>query len=351
MRTKAEILVYLQTRNSLLNGSLCWEGELSERPMIFDVKDAGAPVMASPKIASLVSPAFVSDLLSSMKRSEEEKGVPCLLIASYFSPAVMDALNAASERILAADLCGNGLIKTERCFICISHFANQFPSRPAEAQAFKGASAQVGMALLEARSWKNQKSIMESLVARGGALSQSQLSKTLRAYETAEIVHRRKGEGITVLQPAHLLERLRQNWQPATPYGVTYRRFRADSGWDELRSAAVENQIRWCYSPAAALRRYASCGESGPREIWTAHPDFFRQFTEPSLSPALADLCVAQVFDPLAYFQLQQDADGESWSGPVPTWIVASRGDARQKEIAQQIYRRLVQFEYKQLTD
>ncbi len=349
MKPEKLIVLYLRSVRCLLNGRLWWDGELAEVPMQFYLGHSGLSFRALPVIKSSLTAGVYRHMMDILQNTEKETETPAMLIVPSLSAAMIEKLDSENERILAVDVRGNGIIKLGTIYVCVSCHAgrNTEPSRAV--RAFKGLSSQVAMVLLESRQWPKHEDILQRIQERGGQLSQPQLSKTIHAYQEMDIIRYQRGQGVFVLHPSYLLEHLLHEWDTPKVIRATYMRLRSGITWEQVMLDARKQGINWCYSPEASLHRYAVYEESGAGEIWTASPDFFETYMEEAMSPAFARYKLCLIPDSLAYFQNCVDASGERWSGPVAACIEATRGDARQRATADEVYQRLVKYDYKAL--
>lgn len=344
------ILNKLQDRNSLMDGKLLWDSSLQEDPMNFHVPSASCVFTAIPEIKSKLTSAFIDHFIELAKHREASGSTPQLLIVPYLSKPHLDHLDQG-QYILAADLCGNGLLKKPPFYMRLSGNPNLFPSPTRVARPYSNTSAQAAMVLLEKKIWQGQRQILERMELRGGKMTKGQLSKVISSYQQDGVIRREGKSHMIVHNPGRLLDRLQQEWRQPEGEGPYHYRLPPNLHWKELIRKANDKKVKWCYSPEYSLRRYASFGEEGPIALWTNDPSFFWEHgkLEKVNSPAFSQLNLTFISSPLAFFQTEKSSDGSIWSGPVMTWIQASRGDARQQETARQLYTDLVNFRYPQL--
>ena len=352
MNTEWTALNPLLDRKSLMEGKLLWDSSLNEVPMDFRVPSVPYAFTAIPEIKSKISSAFIDHFIETAWQRQAHGSTPVLLIVPYLSKPHLDHLDQG-KYILAADLCGNGLLKKPPFYMRLSGNPNLFPSPTRVARPYSNTSAQAAMVLLEKKLWQGQQQILERMELRGGKMAKGQLSKVISSYQQDGVIRREGKTDIIVHNPGRLLDRLQQEWRQPEGGGPDHYRLPPDLHWKELIMKANEKKVKWCYSPEYSLRRYASFGEEGPIVLWTEDPAFFWEYgkTEAVNSPAFSQLSLTFINSPLAFFQTEEASDGSIWSGPVMTWIQSSRGDARQQETARRLYTDLVNFRYPQLID
>ncbi len=349
MKSESTMLAHLNGGARLLNGFLRWEGTWGEFPMRFGLNAASTwEFCAQPELKLQLDEVSLKKALEQMRVKESRDGVPRMLIVPYLPPSLVEILKE-EERTLAADLCGNGVLKTQAVLFCFSNYPNLFSRPTRTAQPFRGLSSQVAFVLLESPHWRNALSIMEHIRLRGGQLSRGQLSKTLAAYAAEDYIRNDGASGIRVQYPSYIMEQLQQQWKLPEPDDFSYWRLVENGKWTDIVSEAKVQGVRWCYDPKSSLRRYASIGESGHARIWTDSPHFFMRYMEKCNSPAFADFHLLGTSSPSAYFQNVADGDGQTWSSPILTWMACARGDARQQQVARDIYPKLLNFEYQKL--
>ncbi len=349
MKSESAILAHLNAEGRLLNGFLRWDGPLDEFPVRFELNAASTwDFCALPELKFQLDDVSLKKTLEQMRTKESRDGISRILIAPYLSPSHVEIL-MAEERIFAADLCGNGVLKTNAVLVCFSNYPNVFSRPPRTAQPFRGLSSQVAFVLLESPHWQNALSIMERIRLRGGQLSRGQLSKTLAAYVADDYVRNDGSSGIRVRYPSYLMEQLQQQWKLPVSDDFSYWSLPEKGQWPDIIREARAQGVRWCFAPQSSLGRYASFAESGHARIWTDRPHFFMSCMKKCNSPAFADFHLLGTNSPLAYFQNVEDEDGQRWSSPILTWMACSRGDARQQQVARDIYPKLLNFGYTQL--
>ncbi len=349
MKSKAAILAHLNMGGRLLNDFLRWDGAFGEFPVQFLLNAASTwEFCAQPELKLQLNEVSLRNTLEQMRERENRDGMPRMLIVPYLSPSLVEILTK-EEKVFAADLCGNGVLKTNAVLFCFSNYPNLFPRPTRTAQPFRGLSSQVAFVLLEWPFWQNSLSIMERILLRGGQLSRGQLSKTLSAYVADNYIRNDGRFGFRVREPSYLMEQLLQQWKLPALDDCSYWRLTEKGQWPDIIKKATAQGIRWCYDPKSSLKRYASIGESGHARIWTDSPQFFMSFMEKCNSPAFADFHLSGTNSPLAYFQNVADENGQTWASPILTWMFCARGDARQQQAAQDIYAKLLNFGYAQL--
>ena len=340
----------LQHKNSLMEGKLVWDSSLDEVPMKFSVPSVPYVFTAIPEIKSKFTPLDIDKFIEMARHRKDSGSFSHFLIVPYLSKSHLDLLDQ-EPCILAADLCGNGLIKQPSFYMRLSGNPNQFPSPTRVPRPYSNTSARAAMVLVEEKLWPAQQQILERIELRGGRMTKGQLSRLITSYEQDGAIRREGRSNVIVHNPGRLLDRLHQEWKQPEGEGPYNYRLPSELNWRELIIKANEHRVKWCYAPEYSLRRYASFGEGGPMILWTEDPAFFWEYgkMEAVSSPAFSQLELSFISSPLAFFQAEKAFDGSIWSGPVMTWIQASRGDARQQETAQQLYTDLVNFRYSKL--
>lgn len=335
-----------------MEGKLFWDSPLEEIPMVFCVPDAAYTFTAIPEVKAKLTPLDMDKFTETARTGDVNIPFPRLLIVPYLSKALLDRLDR-EPRILAADLCGNGLLKQPSFYMRLSGNPNQFPSPTRVSRPYSKTSAQAAMVLLEQKLWQGQQQILEHIELRGGRMVKSQLSGLITSYEEDGVIRREGRSGIIVYNPGRLLDKLHQEWQAPELLDQHDYRFPPDTNWAAIMEEAAKKKVKWCFSPQYSLRRYSYLGEGSPMFIWTDNPSFFLENArlEKTNSPAFSLLNLCFVPSPLGFIQTVKSADHSVWSGPVMSWIQASRGDARQQETAEQLYADLINFRYSKLID
>lgn len=282
-------------------------------------------------------------------QKEDDGSLPAL-IAPYLSEEALRNLDRDTESLIALDFSGNGLVKQPDCYLFRTGQPNQYSERGRTKRSYGGASAQIAMTLLEQREWQSQTEVMERLILRGGRLTRGQISKLISVYAEDDALRREGRQKIIVHNPAVLLEKLSQEWNLPVQNKAFFS-FPEGEGWESLARKAGEHHLTWCLAPSSSLIHYATLGEGGARSLWTDDPDTLIRICGllPAAAPPFAEVELTRQAAPRGYFQTFADRTGLIWSGPVTSWLAASRGDARQQDTAKILYHELLHFRFAQL--
>lgn len=347
MATLSDIKKVLQTTHSLMQGKLAWN---SWSDSVCTFQTPGGPFQARPVMEARPTPERIARFIRSAKNTTGEN-VNRLLIVPYLPDAMLDELDR-ERQIMAADLCGNGIIKKLPLYIRQSGCPNRYPDSRPVARPYEKASAQAAMVLLEEKIWTGQAEILNRIIRRGGSMTKGQLSKVIARYEEDGALRRQDSSGIIISRPDRLLDGLLKARKPATQNRKKYYTLPQEAEWKGILKEAAKRGIKWCMSPQYSLQQYTFSGEGAPMSLWTDTPEFFQNQTALTQAPTpeFASLSVIEATSPTSFFQTAQEGN-VIWSGPVAAWLAFAGGDARQQAMATPLYRELVDFQCKQLID
>lgn len=134
-----------------------------------------------------------------------------LVVVPYLSEEHLETLLAA--RVSGLDLLGNGVIDADKWLLVFSGKPNKFKNTQAVKSPYQGKSALVARTLLSCPVLPNAEALRAEVEQRGGKVSQPVVSRALKAFRDDLVVGIQAGQGIVLLQPEKLLDRLTQQWK------------------------------------------------------------------------------------------------------------------------------------------
>lgn len=256
-------------------------------------------------------------------------GMLPMVMTPYLSE---DKLNELAEReVSGIDLCGNGVvIAPGDWFVYRTGRPNRFPTKAAIKNIYAGTSSLVCRALLTAGRFERLSDIPRAIEAAGGQISLGTVSKVVRCLEDELLVS--KEDGIRLIQPLALLDRVANSYQPREP--VSRLRGSFPDGKDLLQRASA-----WARDTGAGLAvsgagRYAQAPSSDAYPpIYTDRPTELARELHFEPADRFASAEIRGTEDPLPYFDAQR-VDGVTWQSPLQTYLEMMQGGKRERELA-----------------
>jgi hypothetical protein len=280
-----------------------------------------------------------------LKTAGLPKNRPPLLIVPFLSESQLQELDR--QGINGVDLCGNGVINIpQRLTVFRTGQPNTFPSYLPIKNIYRNSSSIVGRVLFSSPKFSSVNQVVEAIARRDifaptmglPSLTLGTVSKVLSALEQ-DLIIQRDANGIALLQPDTLLEKLSRNY--ATPPAVAHQLKVNLSGKDLLqRLAAASAKIK---APVVAtglssVGRYAVMQREEKLAVYCPRTDLLLEQLAPASSAAtrFPNLEIFDTQDPTVYF----DATRESeflWASPVQTYLELMAGDKRDQDTASQV--------------
>ena len=136
-----------------------------------------------------------------------------MVIAPYLSSEKLDELLEAG--VSALDFCGNGAVEAPGLFLFYkSGNPNRYPDSSAITSAYRGDSSLVARTLLFEREFTQVGDIREAIIARGGLIALSTVSKVLQRLESDLVIERPNRNAVRVIQPERILDGLLEAYRP-----------------------------------------------------------------------------------------------------------------------------------------
>jgi hypothetical protein len=266
-----------------------------------------------------------------------------MIVVPYLSPQALAELETAG--VSGVDLCGNGLVIVPgRLYVQRSGQPNRFPqSRPLN-NPYRGRSAMVARMLLAKASWPSLNALVAAIRAAGCDLSLPQTSKAIRALSD-DLVVEKEGRGIRQIAPLTLLDNLGAAWRK--PVFTARQWLRLSPGQDLAKALSAAADLNWAISGTSSVLRYAAFAQGGPRQIVVS--DLARAQAilggTPEPVTSFADVELVETGEPGFFFMNEIDDTGLRWAGKIQTWLELRAGDARQRQVAEDLYGQLARGE------
>ena len=264
-----------------------------------------------------------------------------MVMAPYLDPSELDQL--AEQQISGIDFCGNGVVVVPgKWLVYRTGQPNRYPSSAPIKQIYRGKSSLVGRLLLLGEGFSQVSALRDAIEERGVKISLGTVSKVLKVLEQELVVSRE--DGVAVVQPDLLLDRLAENYEPPADLERIRGRVPERPGLlEELTSLAQEEGIKLAASGAL---RYAQIPASD------RYPPIYVEALDELVDPIafqwterFANVEFWETPDPLVYFDRRRIED-VWWSSPVQTYLELTQGGIRDREFAAELRVRLLEGEF-----
>ncbi len=270
----------------------------------------------------------------------EVPGTLPMVMAPYLSESKLNEL--ASAEVSAMDLCGNAVvIAPGEWSVYRTGFPNLYPQKTPIKKIYSGTSGLVCRALLESRRFRQLADVQHYVDAAGGSVSLGTVSKVVTALQDELIVSKR--DGIEVIQPPMLLNRLADNYRESAPL----RRVRGsfEERRELLREASAWSARTGAMLAVAGEQRYTGAPSSDAYPaIYTDRPDDLAQEFGFEAGARFADAEIRGTDDSQVYFDLNCD-DRIPWQSEIQTYLELMQGDKRMLELAGPLRDRILDAE------
>lgn len=267
-----------------------------------------------------------------------------MLAAPYFSPQQVRDLEA--QGLSGIDLCGNGVvIIPDSLLVLRTGEPNRFIQPAPLKNPYRGKAALVARALLLTPRVPSLADLTSAVSERGVRVALSTVSKTLSLL-LEDMVAVKGEDGITLVNPSLLLDRLSTNWQ--RPVITRRLKVKTPHGLPAFRSAIglLLDAPRHGLPVDAGIARVAATGiGSAERYAVTASTDLFSVYcedpggliasTDLREDEWFPDLEILETSDAAVYFDTRPGLDGFPWASPLECYLELEHGNARHQAVAE----------------
>ena len=274
------------------------------------------------------------DFLSKVKDYKNYGSSIPTLYVPYLSERIVEKLKEKS--ISGIDMNGNYyIISTELIAIRLDR-KNEFKEQTTIKDIYSRNSSIVARLLLKEKQVINSLSfILNKLIEKGFELSPGTVSKVLKSLEE-DLMITRNEDIIKVLQPEMLLNKLLRDYKKPKVIGKRSLRLPED------KSAAVEilNNIlgnnKWIWTGESSAVKYASTTPSNKFYIYSLS-NYYDEMIESYVDNKFYNYEVNYIKDKYVFFD-----SSDNYASRLQTYIELSNLDKREKEIAEDIKRSLL---------
>lgn len=262
-----------------------------------------------------------------------------LVIVPFLDEAALELLE--SKAVSGIDLCGNGLVVVPgRWYVRRTGSPNAFRPEGTIKNVYRKSSSVAARLFLAEREFGSVQEALLELRRRGGKVTLPTVSKVCRRLEEDLIIERKRGEAtrLRLIQPAKLLDRLAENYEPPTIsrrvagklQGVDPEDFRA-----RLRRWAKVSENQVARTGVSSVAAYAVMARGGAEEYYCSDAADAVRALDGKFVPTerFATITLMETPDEEVYFDRRDDLT----SSPVQTFLELSHGDKRDRETAEQV--------------
>jgi hypothetical protein len=290
------------------------------------------------------TPKILQECIAQATAYADPPGTYPMIMVPYLSPAQLRDLEA--NDISAIDACGNGIIVIPgELLVLKTGQPNRYPDSAPLKNPYRGVSSLVARAFLLVPEFDQVSDIRVEIEARAGRLGLPTVSKALRRLEDDLIVGRKTGR-IRLLQPEKLLEKLVESYQPPSVSGQSIGKCTIEASgeaMEELQTIARRKNLELILTGVSSAEAYGVPVTMAPYSLYSSDvrgvvESLGDRFRETSRFPNLE---LVETRDQLVYFDPRRDADFP-WASPIQTYLELMAGDKRQREVAEQVKRRIL---------
>lgn len=307
------------------------EGETTpwEPDFTFDITWGDKTIRFVAEAKAQGTPRRVADAARYLDNLLMETGLEATpaIVVPYLSETVAEQLERFG--VSGFDLNGNYMVLTPSLLAIRLDRPNEYPASRGIKKIYSYNSSIVGRFLLTGnRRYEQVNDIYQGIRDLGGGISLSTVSKVLKGLDEDLIISKTRDE-IRLLQPAELLERLREGYrEPRTgqPLRLNLPEVERDSILDDLIDGI------WVWSGSSSAQRYTA---TTPQKVMTAYATPYagsmselRKFED----DRFYNCVVKQTNDEFVFFDRR-----DSWASPVESYLALSQLDKRDREIARGI--------------
>ncbi|HTJ42210.1 MAG TPA: hypothetical protein VL463_08940 [Kofleriaceae bacterium] len=271
-----------------------------------------------------------------------------LVIVPYLAPSQVD--EAESLGISVVDLNGNGIVslESERVLVSRSGRPNRFRKSEPLRGAYRGTSSLVARALVLRHQFARVTDLFNFVTAKGGHLTLATVSKALRRL-TEDLIVARDADGLRVLQPIKLLDRLGNGYRPPRITGRWVGKIPvpADALHRKLLVAAERAESRLVLTGVSSASHYTVLAAEPITSFYaSARPeDLIRAAKlEATSTNTFPNVEILQTDAEEVFFDLRNEGT-HILSSPVQAWLELSIGDKRLREAGMSLRSKLVNGE------
>lgn len=272
-------------------------------------------------------------------RYAEATGLLPMVVLPYIAERQTQML--IERGVSALDLSGNGVIVVPgSMLLCRTGRPNRFRESLPVRFAYRGSTSIIPRVFLLKPAYKSVKEIGEEVRTRGGRVAPSTVSKALLRMEE-DVIVRREGQRILLVQPDELLDRLARSYRPSR----TWREYglRTNLPIQEVFRRCSDT-VQLTLTGAASMSEYAVGGRGDTMAVYCDRVFKLRDAlgTAWEETNRFPDLRVIETRAKELYFDSRRGPNGVVCASEIQTFVELSGGDKRDQQMANQIRERLL---------
>lgn len=278
--------------------------------------------------SSLSTPKRLEAALGQLVRSDEPQLRP-MLMAPHLDENWLDRL--ANQGISGLDLSGNGVVVVPgRWLVYRTGEPNAYPTSQYIKAIYRGRSSFVPRVLMVRPRFDQVTGVRDEIRRRGGQISLSTVSKVLKRLEEELLLSRE--EGVELLQPAQLLDRLAASFEPPEmSRRISGRVEDPERAMETILSTAEEGAVNVAGRGERVYTLYP--GSERTLSVYTTNLERSLEKIEFQETRRFPDLELLETREETVYFD-RREREGFIWTSPVQTYLELAVGGKREREIA-----------------
>lgn len=291
------------------------------------------------KVRARSTPKTLRDAIQSMESVSLPPRTYPLLVVPFLNEEQLDEL--AAKNVSGVDLNGNGvLVVPGELLVLRTGKPNRYPEKSALKNVYRGKVSLAARVFLLRPHYRAVGEIRDEILARGGELALSTVSKVLARLEEDLIVSRDQG-GIRLVQPQKLLDALvRQYESPKIARRVSGKTSLDIADFTaRLSESVLPRDVRIVPTGTSSISAYAVMARQGPASFYCTDVNALeRSGTEVALfeeTERFANVVLEETRDETVYFDIREN--GAGWASPIQVYLELMAGDKRDRETAAQI--------------
>jgi hypothetical protein len=292
---------------------------------------------------ALSTPKFFQNSINYLRSLSLPKNILPMLFMPFLSELQLRELE--KEGISGIDLCGNGLVIATGIFsVFRSGGKNRFPSSAAIKNIYRKNSSMVGRGFFVKPDFQTVQDIRAAINQRNllvnrwnkKPMSLSTVSKVLKTMVEDLIITRTNG--IRLLQPELLLEKLRENYNPPAVKERVRLKIREDnkSILKLLSEQSQQLKMPLIASGTSSVTRYTVMQRGDILTVYCPKVEMLLKRLPGSQSDRFPNLELLETEDEPVYFDARQEG-GFWWASASQVYFELMAGDKRDQEAAEQV--------------
>ena len=292
---------------------------------------------------ALFTPKAFQDAIRRLKEASPPAACLPLLVLPFLRESQLRELER--QGISGIDLCGNGFVSAPGRFAVFRTGAdNRFPTYAPIKNVYRKNTSMVARLLLAVPFFERVQDVRDAVAARDilamfwakTPIRLGTVSKALKGLEDDLIVGRE--QGIRLLQPEKLIDKLQQNYETPRTLGRT--RIKIEGSRQTViqvvRDAADQADLPIMATGLSSVSRYALMQREEILSVYCPRSARLLDRLPARADDRFPNLEIIQAEEQTLYFNSRWE-DGFLWASPVQTYLELMAGDKRDRETAEQV--------------